>query len=274
MSGAAPLRSAPLTPQPLSPALHPPGRGERANSRSDWPCPSEPPARTLTPGPSPVAARPPSQGEGNLRPLRCASAGFSPSSPGEGGREGTGQGGRGDEGQRQSQERVYESQPRRSHQARNLRCSDRGLSLPDLGRDIRRAVRGSPIAVGVFATAVRIVRTQVQVIPTGVGVVPISIAVPGPRSGRLAPWFGWRRPWPGSVLIRPEGGGARGGRADRERRDPGRRAAPPSVGVRRASRRWPTALLVCQLSKSLPGSFDDGPDGISPPGPCQYFMRT
>ena len=140
----------------------------------------------------------------------------------------------------------------RRRQVWKLRCSHRGLSLPDRGRDVRLAVRVSLITVGVFATAVRIVRTEVYVMATGAGVVPISIAVPAPRSGRLGSRFGTRRPCPGSLRIRLEMGSARGGRADRERRDPGTARRVPSLGVRGARRRWPTALLVCQFSKSFP----------------------
>ena len=131
-----------------------------------------------------------------------------------------------------------ESQTRRRRQARKLRCSHRGLSLPDLGWDVRRAVR--------------VFRTEVYVMPAGVGVVPIAIAVPAPRSGRLGSRFGTRRPSPGSLRIPLEMGSARGGRADRERRDPGTARRLPSVGVKRARRRWPTAVLVCQFSKSFP----------------------
>ena len=43
-------------------------RGLPSSTLSDWPCRSEPPARTLTPGPSPFPSHPPSQGEGNPRP--------------------------------------------------------------------------------------------------------------------------------------------------------------------------------------------------------------
>ena len=114
-------------------------------------------------------------------------------------------------------------------QVLNLRHPPQGLdhlyqslSLPDLGRDIR-------LAVEVFATAVRVFRTEVYVMPAGVGATRISIAVPEPRSGRLAPRLGWRGPWPGSVLIRPEIGGAHGGTCRP-------RAAGPTAGAARAAR--------------------------------------
>jgi len=53
-------------------------------------------SRTLTPGPSPVPSHPPSPGEG--RKTVSSRFWFSPSSPGEGGWEGTGEEGRGGEG--------------------------------------------------------------------------------------------------------------------------------------------------------------------------------
>ena len=57
-----------------------------------------PSGRTLTPGPSPFPSRPPSQGEGNPRPFVIQPFLLSPSSPGVGGWEGTGEERRGDEG--------------------------------------------------------------------------------------------------------------------------------------------------------------------------------
>ncbi|HEY0558239.1 MAG TPA: hypothetical protein VGG20_28565, partial [Thermoanaerobaculia bacterium] len=58
-----------------------------ASSRRSWRTDRRPPARTLTPGPSPFPSRPPSQGEG--KPPTPHDQGFSlyfsPSSPGEGG---------------------------------------------------------------------------------------------------------------------------------------------------------------------------------------------
>jgi hypothetical protein len=109
--------------------------------------------------------------------------------------------------------------PESRHSPQGPDLSHRGLSLPDLGRDVR-------LAVGVFATGVRVFRTEVCVMPAGVGAIRISIAVPGPWSGRLGSRCGWRRPWPGSLRISLEMGSVRGGT--------GRpRAAGPTDGARR-----------------------------------------